>query len=75
VGKLVELYRGLASSGLLGGRYGCWHCTLVVRQAANYYREEYLYAEAIRLMYRAVSDLAELFRERGRRADTADGAP
>jgi DNA sulfur modification protein DndC len=64
VGRLVELYRGLASSGSLGGRYGCWHCTLVVRQAANYYREEYLYAEAIRLMYRAVSDLAELFRER-----------
>jgi DNA sulfur modification protein DndC len=64
VEKLVELYRGLASSGSLGGRYGCWHCTLVVRQAANYYREEYLYAEAIRLMYRAVSDLAELFRER-----------
>jgi DNA sulfur modification protein DndC len=64
VGKLVELYRGLASSGSLGGRYGCWHCTLVVRQAANYYREEYLYAEAVRLIYRAVSDLAELFRER-----------
>jgi DNA sulfur modification protein DndC len=64
VGRLVELYGGLASSGSLGGRYGCWHCTLVVRQAANYYREEYLYAEAIRLMYRAVSDLAELFRER-----------
>jgi DNA sulfur modification protein DndC len=64
VGRLVELYRGLASSGSLGGRYGCWHCTLVVRQAANYYREEYLYAEAVRLIYRAVSDLAELFRER-----------
>jgi len=64
VGRLVALYRGLALNGSLGGRYGCWHCTLVVRQAANYYREEYLYAEAVRLIYRAVSDLAELFRER-----------
>ena len=64
VEKLFNLYRGLASSGSLGGRYGCWHCTLVTRQAANYYRREYLYAEAVRLIYKAVSDLASLFRER-----------
>lgn len=59
VSRLVELYRGLARGGSLGGRYGCWHCTLVKVQAANYYREEYLYAEAVRIIYRAVSDKPE----------------
>jgi DNA sulfur modification protein DndC len=60
VSKLFELYRGLAAAGILGGRYGCWHCTLVKRQAANWLREEYLYAEAVRLIYRAASDTPEL---------------
>jgi len=64
IDKLIELYKGIARGGSVGGRYGCWHCTLVTRQAANYYREEYLYAEAIRLLYRAISDIGELFRIR-----------
>jgi len=64
IDRLVELYRRIVLGGSVGGRYGCWHCTLVIRQAANYYREEYLYAEAIRLLYRAISNIGELFRVR-----------
>lgn len=63
VKPLEELYRGLAAGGSIGGRYGCWHCTLVRVQAANYSRPEYLYAEAVRTIYRALSDAPE-FRER-----------
>ncbi|ACB40041.1 phosphoadenosine phosphosulfate reductase family protein [Pyrobaculum neutrophilum] len=63
VQPLEELYRGLAAGGSLGGRYGCWHCTLVRVQAANYSRPEYLYAEAVRTIYRALSDMGQHFRE------------
>ncbi|MGC9107202.1 MAG: phosphoadenosine phosphosulfate reductase family protein, partial [Infirmifilum sp.] len=47
-------------NGNLGVRYGCWHCTLVKRQWGNYLKDHYLYVEAVRVIYRAVSDMKEL---------------
>jgi DNA sulfur modification protein DndC len=56
--KLFRLYW----SGTIPARYGCWHCTLVKRQLAHYIiRDEYMYYEAARLIYRFISDL-EWFR-------------
>jgi DNA sulfur modification protein DndC len=56
--KLFKLYL----NGTIPARYGCWHCTLVKRQIAHYIiRDEYLYLEAARLIYRSISDL-EWFR-------------
>jgi DNA sulfur modification protein DndC len=47
-------------NGNLGVRYGCGQCTLVKRQWGNYLKDHYLYVEAVRVMYRAVSDMKEL---------------
>jgi DNA sulfur modification protein DndC len=56
--KLFKLYW----DGAVPARYGCWHCTLVKRQLAHYIiRDEYMYYEAARLIYRFISDL-EWFR-------------
>jgi DNA sulfur modification protein DndC len=41
-------------------RYGCWHCTLVKTQWANHLDPKYKYAEAVRRIYKAVSDTPEL---------------
>ena len=69
-------FGGRRTSSLAGGLYLCGGREAVSglavgrrrvglgRLAANYYRREYLYAEAVRLIYKAVSDLASLFRER-----------
>jgi DNA sulfur modification protein DndC len=56
--KLFRLYL----NGAVPARYGCWHCTLVKRQLAHYIvRDEYMYYEAARLIYRFISDI-EWFR-------------
>jgi len=55
--NLENLFR-LYLEGSLPARYGCWHCTLVKRQLAHYIlREEYLYYEAARFIYRMISDI------------------
>lgn len=43
-------------------RYGCWHCTLVRKQWGIYSqgKKEYMYLEALRILYRLISDLHEL---------------
>lgn len=41
-------------------RYGCWHCTLVKKQWANFSDQRYQYAEAVRQIYKAVSDTPSL---------------
>jgi DNA sulfur modification protein DndC len=57
VGPLLRLY---LLNGNPGVRYGCWHCTLVKRQWGNYLDDRYLYAEAVRVLYRIVSDMEQL---------------
>ena len=57
VKPLIDLY---LFNGNLGVRYGCWHCTLTNVQQGLYLSDEYLYAEALRLIYRAVSDIPSL---------------
>ncbi len=57
VTDLVQLY---LFNGNLGVRYGCWHCTLARVQQGLYLKPQYLYVEALRLIYRAVSDIPEL---------------
>jgi len=42
------------------GRQGCWHCTLVRVHAGLYVEPSYAWVDALRLIYRAVSDMAEL---------------
>lgn len=55
--KLFELY----GYGAVKARYGCWHCTLVRRQLAHYILgKDHLYYEAVRLIYRWISDVPEL---------------
>ena len=56
VKPLIDLYL----DGSLGVRYGCWHCTLAKAQWGLYLNDKYLYAEALRLLYRAVSDTPSL---------------
>lgn len=43
-------------------RYGCWHCTLVKKQWGIYSqgKREYMYLEALRILYRLISDIHEL---------------
>ena len=53
VSELFDLYA-------LGGRYGCWHCTLAAYQRGLHLRPEYAYVEAVRVLYRAASDAPEL---------------
>jgi len=57
---ISPIFRLYLLNGNLGVRYGCWHCTLVKRQWGNYIDERYLYAEAVRILYRVVSDMEEL---------------
>ncbi|MEM4888725.1 MAG: phosphoadenosine phosphosulfate reductase family protein [Thermosphaera sp.] len=55
--KLFELYL----NGNMKARYGCWHCTLVKKQLAHYLLGgKYLYLEALRKIYKAISDNPEL---------------
>jgi len=54
VSDLVKLY------ALTNGRYGCWHCTLVKIHTGLFLEPKYAYVEALRLIYRAVSDMPEL---------------
>jgi DNA sulfur modification protein DndC len=57
---LDKLYR-LYCYGTVPARYGCWHCTLVKVQLGHVaLGEKYVYFEAVRKLYRAVSDLPEL---------------
>jgi DNA sulfur modification protein DndC len=42
-------------------RYGCWHCTLArVQWGLHALKKEYLYFDALRLLYRRISDLPNL---------------
>lgn len=42
-------------------RYGCWHCTLVKTQwGLHAQNNNLLYLEAVRILYRAISDIPEL---------------
>ena len=54
VSDLVRLY------ATTRGRQGCWHCTLVRVHAGLYVEPRYAWVDALRLIYRAVSDVAEL---------------
>ena len=56
VSDLVNLY---LFNGNMDARYGCWHCTLTRVQQGLYLKPEYLYIEALRILYRAVSDIQE----------------
>ena len=59
---LVSLYmldRNTLTSA--GGRFGCWHCTLVKTHSALFFGgKSYGYVEALRLIYKAVSDIKDL---------------
>lgn len=57
VADLINLY---LFNGNMDTRYGCWHCTLARVQQGLYMKPEYLYIEALRILYRAISDTAEL---------------
>lgn len=60
LGILDNLFR-LYGYGLIKARYGCWHCTLVKIQLGHeVLGGGYMYFEAVRKIYRAVSDMAEL---------------
>ena len=41
-------------------RYGCWHCTLIKTQWSLRLDKRYAYFDALRLLYRALSDIKEL---------------
>ncbi|MGC9052127.1 phosphoadenosine phosphosulfate reductase family protein, partial [Pyrobaculum sp.] len=59
---LIRLY-GLDTKTLIapGGRFGCWHCTLVKIHSGLFFGDKnYAYVEALRLIYKAVSDLKEM---------------
>lgn len=57
---LDELLR-LYGYGLVNARYGCWHCTLVRHQLGHLVMGGgHLYFEALRKIYRWVSDIPEL---------------
>jgi len=57
---LDNLFR-LYGYGLVKARYGCWHCTLVKIQLGHeVLGGGYMYFEAVRKIYRAVSDIPEL---------------
>jgi len=48
-------------------RYGCWHCTLVkVQWGLRVLDERYMYFEALRVLYRKISDLPELRYEKNK---------
>ena len=47
--------------GCAEARYGCWHCTLArVQWGLHALEREYLYFDALRLLYRRISDLPTL---------------
>jgi DNA sulfur modification protein DndC len=55
ISDLLYLY------GCEEARYGCWHCTLAtVQWGLHFLDERYLYWDAARLLYRRISDIAEL---------------
>ncbi len=57
---LDELLR-LYGYGLVNARYGCWHCTLVKHQLGHLVMGGgHLYFEALRKIYRWISDIPEL---------------
>ncbi len=57
---LDELLR-LYGYGLVNARYGCWHCTLVRHQLGHLVMGGgHMYFEALRKIYRWVSDIPEL---------------
>lgn len=42
-------------------RYGCWHCTLAkVQWGLHTLNRQYLYLDALRILYRKISDLPEM---------------
>ncbi|MEM4438736.1 MAG: phosphoadenosine phosphosulfate reductase family protein [Pyrobaculum sp.] len=44
-----------------GGRFGCWHCTLVKIHSAMFFEDKrYVYVEALRLIYKAISNIREM---------------
>lgn len=61
IDPLLNLY-GLDKVTLTaaGGRFGCWHCTLVKIHSAVFLDKHYMYLEALRLIYKAISDVKEL---------------
>jgi DNA sulfur modification protein DndC len=60
LGILDNLFR-LYGYGLIKARYGCWHCTLVKIQLGHeILGGGYMYFEAVRKIYRAVSDIPKL---------------
>jgi DNA sulfur modification protein DndC len=60
LGILDNLFR-LYGYGLVKARYGCWHCTLVKIQLGHeILGGGYMYFEAVRKIYRAVSDIPEM---------------
>jgi len=55
ISPLLYLY------GCEEARYGCWHCTLTkVQWGLHVLDERYLYWDALRLLYRKISDMPEL---------------
>jgi len=59
--KILKLYAIHDSNTSTKVRYGCWHCTLIKRQEAHYVlRGGYYYYEALRILYRRISDMKTL---------------
>lgn len=55
ISELLYLY------GCDEARYGCWHCTLTrVQWGFQALPKQYLYFDALRILYRRISDLPEL---------------
>jgi len=62
---LEPLFR-LYGFGLIKARYGCWHCTLVGSQLGHLVLGGgNMYYEAVRLLYRWLSDIPELREPKG----------
>ncbi|MEM4439046.1 MAG: phosphoadenosine phosphosulfate reductase family protein [Pyrobaculum sp.] len=57
VSPLFSLYRVENYKGSV--RYGCWHCTLTRIQPGLYLSDKLLYVKALRMIYRAVSNMTK----------------
>jgi DNA sulfur modification protein DndC len=59
--KDVDISDLLYLYGCEEARYGCWHCTLAsVQWGLQVLDKRYLYWDAVRLLYRRISDILEL---------------
>jgi DNA sulfur modification protein DndC len=59
--KDVDISDLLYLYGCEEARYGCWHCTLAtVQWGLHVLDERYLYWDAVRLLYRRISDIPSL---------------